>query len=280
MAVSVCPSSYLILPLLTTSTGLFLVDGIISLPIALSGYILMPDTPETTRAIYFTAEDKAMAMKRMRLEGRKGKEPYTRAKFRKIFRSWHIYALPLLYIFFNNGNIGVAPTFSQFLKASTNPKYEVWQINVYPTTTGAVQVVTTLAFAWTSDSILQGARWPAFIFGACMNLICALSLAIWDIPVGWKWACFILGGAGYGLSGMAFAWAHEICADDNEERALVTGTMNEMAYVVQAWLPLLVWKQTDAPKYRKGFITVMVLAVCMMATAMVTRWLHLREIEQ
>lgn len=53
-----------------------------------------------------------------------------------------------------------------------------------------------------------------------------------------------------------------------------TGSMNEMAYVVQAWLPLLVWKQTDAPEYRKGYVTVTCLAVLMMATAMLTRWLH------
>lgn len=45
-----------------------------------------------------------------------------------------------------------------------------------------------------------------------------------------------------GLSGLCFAWAHEVCAEDNEERALVTATMNEMAYVIQAWLPLVMWQ--------------------------------------
>lgn len=56
-----------------------------------------------------------------------------------------------------------------------------------------------------------------------MNVLCYVSLAVWDISTHWKWACFILAGFGYGLSGMAFAWAHEICSDDREERALVTG---------------------------------------------------------
>ncbi|KAF2171450.1 hypothetical protein M409DRAFT_18567 [Zasmidium cellare ATCC 36951] len=257
---------------------LFLVDGIISLPIALSGYLMLPDEPENTRALYLTAEERAFGRKRMEKEGRKGKQPYTRAKFWKIFSSWHIYVLTLLYITFNNGNNASAPAFSQFLKASTTPKYEIWQINVYPTTTFAVQIVTTLAYAWTSDTVFRGARWPGFIVGGCMNVLCCVSLAVWDIPIGWKWACFILAGFGYGLSGLAFAWAHEICSDDREERALVTGSMNEIAYVVQAWLPLLVWKQTDAPEYQKGYITVSCLAVLMMGTAMLTRWLHQRQI--
>jgi len=215
------------------------------------GYFLLPDMPENTRAFYFTAEERTFAKKRMELEGRKGREPYTRAKFAKIFRSWHIYVLTLLYIFFNNGNSGAAPVFAQYLKKDKLHKYPVWQINVYPTTTYAVQIVTTLAYAWSSDSFLKGARWPPMIFGGVMNIICYASLAVWDIPTGWRWACYIMMGAGFGLSGLCFAWAHEICADDNEERAIVTATMNEMAYVCQAWLPLIVWQTTSAPEYQK-----------------------------
>ena len=59
-------------------------DGVISLPVALLGYVFLPDMPETTRAWYFSAEEKAFAVKRMQLEGRKGKQPYTRAKFKKV----------------------------------------------------------------------------------------------------------------------------------------------------------------------------------------------------
>jgi hypothetical protein len=60
------------------------VDGIISLPVAILGFIFLPDMPENTRAWYFSPEEKAFAVKRMQLEGRKGREPYTRAKFKKV----------------------------------------------------------------------------------------------------------------------------------------------------------------------------------------------------
>ncbi|KAK5729755.1 hypothetical protein LTR17_011721 [Elasticomyces elasticus] len=256
---------------------LFVIDGVISLPIALSGYFFLPDTPETCRAMYLTPEERDFGRKRMELEGRKGRAPYTRAKIARIFSSWHIYLLTLLYICFNNGNSGASPAFAQFLRHSKDPKYAIWQINVYPTTTSAVQVVTTLAYAWTSDSIFKGARWPPIIIGGVLNIFCYISLAIWDIPSGFKWFCLILMGSGFGLSGLCFAWAHEICSDDNEERALVTGTMNELAYVFQAWLPLLVWQQVDAPEYQKGYITVTCLSALMIATALVIRPLHKRE---
>jgi hypothetical protein len=54
--------------------------------------------------------------------------------------------------------------------------------------------------------------------------------------------------------------------------------MNEMAYVLQAWLPLLVWKQVEAPQYRKGFITVTFLSAALIATALIIRLLHAREV--
>jgi ACS family pantothenate transporter-like MFS transporter len=184
---------------------LFIVDGVISLPIALAGYFVLPDVPEISKPFYLTKEEVAFAVKRMEREGRQKRQPYSRSKIRKIFTSWRIYALVPLYVFFNNGGIGAAPVFAQYLKASKHPKYTVKQINVYPTITNGVQVVSTLMYAWISDGVLKGARWPPIVFGGFMNIICAVSLAIWDIPVKWKWACFALAGMGGGLSGLCMA---------------------------------------------------------------------------
>lgn len=241
--------------MLIARQGLFIIDGVISLPIAISGYFLVPDMPDNSRALYLTPEERAFGKKRMELEGRKGRQPFTKARVFSFFKRWHIWLLTLLYICFNNGNNGAQPAMSQWLKASTDPKYTIYQINVYPTGQYAVQVVSTLAYAWLSDTVCRGARWPPMIFVGCMNILTYSSLAAWDIPRGYKWACFYFAGFSGGISGLCFAWAHEICSDDTEERALVTGTMNEMAYDIQTWLPLLVWQQVDAPQYRKGYIT-------------------------
>ncbi|KAK3956940.1 major facilitator superfamily domain-containing protein [Pseudoneurospora amorphoporcata] len=94
---------------------LFIIDTVISLPIAISGFFLMPDLPEITKAWYFSADEIALAKERMRLEGRATRASYTKAKFKKIFSSWHIYLLTALYIFFNNGN-----------GASGQPAFQLW----------------------------------------------------------------------------------------------------------------------------------------------------------
>lgn len=56
--------------------------------------------------------------------------------------------------------------------------------------------------------------------------------------------------------------------------------MNEMAYVIQAWLPLIVWQQVEAPEYRKGFITVTFLSASLIVTALTIRVLYAREVSK
>ncbi|ROV88755.1 hypothetical protein VMCG_10058 [Cytospora schulzeri] len=257
---------------------LFIINTVISLPIAMAGYFMFPDVPEICRAWYLSKEEIALAQKRVELEGRAPRGKYTKAKFKKIFTSWRIYLLTLLYILFNNGNdYGSQPAFALWLKSE---HYSTSAVNTYPTLTPVVQIVTTIIYAWVSDTICKGARWPPIIYSACNNLVVYISLTIWFIPTGWKWACYILQGSGAGISGLLFAWAHEICADDNEERALVVGTMNEFAYVVQAWLPLIIWQEVDAPRFHKGMMTMIFIAVALICTSLTVRHLHHRDVAQ
>ncbi|KAI0405268.1 MFS general substrate transporter [Xylaria palmicola] len=257
---------------------LFIINTVISLPIAITGFFIYPDTPEITRAWWLTKEDVAMANKRMELEGRAKRGKYTKAKFRKIFSSWHIYALTLLYIFFNNGaGYGGQPAFSLWLKSEG---YDIRAINLYPTLSGLVTIVATYVYAWGSDGFLKGARWPPIVFAGVVNIFTNISLAVWDIPVGLKWASFFLGTVTGGLSGIIYAWCSEICSDDNEERAFVAAFMNDLSYIVQVWLPLIVWQQVESPKYHKGFVTTVFISAGMIVMAFVIRFLYNREISR
>ncbi|KAL2132717.1 hypothetical protein VTI74DRAFT_3455 [Chaetomium olivicolor] len=254
---------------------LFIINFVISMPVALANFILNPDLPENSRAWWLSKEDVELARERMSLEERATRTPYTRQKFKKIFSSWHIYVLTLTYVLYNNnGNYGGQPGFQLWLKSEG---YSVAAVNTYPTIALALSVVFALVFGWTSDSLWRGARWPPIIMAGTANLIINASLAAWDIPLGWKWTCYILGGLPNGLGALLMAWANEVCGSDNEERAFVVATMNTMGSAVQAWLPLLIWKQVDAPRYHKGFMTMIFIAIALMASTMLTRFLQKRE---
>lgn len=83
---------------------LFVIDGIITIPLALAGFLFFPNMPSGAKTWWINEEEHTISIKRMEAIGRAGKQPWTRAKARKILTSWHTYLLrtSLLY----------APTYS------------------------------------------------------------------------------------------------------------------------------------------------------------------------
>jgi len=94
---------------------------------------------------------------------------------------------------------------------------------------GLTMILNLFYLPTKSDTIFKGSRWPPMVFGgvrlsgflSCwgelelifflcryqiINIVCYVSLAIWDIPINWKWGCFILAGASYGLGGLCMAY--------------------------------------------------------------------------
>lgn len=110
--------------------------------------------------------------------------------------------------------------------------------------------------------------------------MCFASLWYWNIPTAWRWACYSLSGIGASVAGIAMSWAHEICTADNEERAIVTGSMNQLAYVFQIWVPLLAWQQVDQPRYSKGFALITILNVCLAGFTVLTLYFHKRDLSR
>src|SRR5205085_1322267 len=84
-----------------------------------------------------------------------------------------------LFIINTNGvSYGGQPAFALWLKSEG---YSVAAVNSFPTIASAIGVVFTLLYAWTSDSLFRGARWPAMVFAGCFNIVTNSSLAVWYI---------------------------------------------------------------------------------------------------
>ncbi|KAF9875071.1 major facilitator superfamily transporter [Colletotrichum karsti] len=229
---------------------LFIMDGIISLPICLAGYFLIPDLPENTRAFYLNEKEREMARNRMNAVGRAPRTKLGRSAFKRIFGRWHVYYLTILYIIFINlGPSSSVNPFSLWLKSRGE---SVEKINIIPTAASAIQLVLTVSFAIISDAIRH--RASIMSISTFLGGFAALLLAIWNIPVGLKWFAFLLQRASVPYGPLSMSWANEICGSDAEERAIVIGIMNSLGYAFNAWVPLLTYPQVDAPKFRKGFI--------------------------
>jgi MFS family permease len=73
---------------------LFIIDGIITVPLALAGFIFFPNLPQSGEKTWWIsdAEDE-LSVRRMKAIGRAGKEPWSKKKAKRILLSWHTYLL-------------------------------------------------------------------------------------------------------------------------------------------------------------------------------------------
>lgn len=73
---------------------LFIIDGIITLPLAVLGYVFFPNLPQDGKKTgWVTDRERIISVQKMDAVGRAGKQPWTRGKVRSILFSWHTWLL-------------------------------------------------------------------------------------------------------------------------------------------------------------------------------------------
>ncbi|KAG6336338.1 hypothetical protein ID866_2733 [Astraeus odoratus] len=101
--------------------------------------------------------------------------------------------------------------------------YSIEQVDYYPSGVAAFGIASTLVCAtWTDYTRI---RWPVLVYMSCCCTIAAICILVWDSPTPLKFFAYYLAGASYSGQATTFAWANQICADDNQERAIVLASM-------------------------------------------------------
>ncbi|GKZ28969.1 hypothetical protein AbraIFM66950_002216 [Aspergillus brasiliensis] len=284
---------------------LFIIDGIITLPLALAGYIFFPNLPQNDKKTWWiTNEEHTLSVNRMRAIGRAGKEPWSMAKLKRILSSWHTYLLPMIYIVWNNGYPQVAMGY--WLKSfNTDPppvpgkSYSVADINNLPLVTTGISIVVCFAWGLLSDGPCRGSRWPFIYIGAVITLIMCVLLRQMPLytNIPGRMAVYWLSNVGVGAGPLILSWINEICSADTEKRALIVAMANDLAYVVQAVVslhpmimpteenphidseqaPNFVWKTTDFPAAKKGYLWAIILQVLLILVTATVQFLLWRD---
>ncbi|KAI0177921.1 allantoate permease [Pestalotiopsis sp. NC0098] len=264
---------------------LFIVDGIITLPLAVAGFIFFPNLPQGGKKTWWTTEEEhLLSVKRMQAVGRAGKQPWTREKVKKILLSWQTYLLPLLYIVWNNGFLQAGMGY--WLKSfNTTPApvpgttYSISDINQLPNVTTGIFIVVALIWGWLSDGPCRGARWPFIYAGAVITIV--FSALLRQMPlytnIHGRTVVYWLSNIGLGAGPLILSWINEICSADSEMRSLLIAMANDLAYVVQAVAPNFVWKTTDFPAAIKGYTWSIVLNVLLIIVTLAIQILLRRD---
>uniref|UniRef100_A0A8H8CL24 MFS general substrate transporter n=1 Tax=Psilocybe cubensis TaxID=181762 RepID=A0A8H8CL24_PSICU len=256
---------------------LFIIDGIITLPIALYGFLVFPDLPRTTKAFYLSEEERVLAYERLEQVGKLEQaqsRPLSWNILRRVLGRWRWYACSLLFaVSGETESFGSNNLMGQWLKAIGG--YTVEQIDFYPSGSTAFAIASTLVCAtWTDHTQV---RWPVLVYMSIACIISAICILVWSSPTGLKFFAYYLAGASYAGQATTFAWANQICADDDQERAVVLASMNMWNNAVNAWWSIVFYPATDAPKFRKGMIAMICVALATLGITWLVYALERRE---
>ncbi|KAI0015354.1 MFS general substrate transporter [Xylariomycetidae sp. FL0641] len=252
---------------------LFIIDGLITVPVALYGFIFFPDTPASTTAFYLTPAEKSLAVSR--IPPAVDRSPLSLRFLRRTLTSRLFWGFVGLWIlagetesFSSNGLLAL------YLKAHPSRAYTVAQLNNYPTGVPAVGIAATLFWATLTD-FLGGRRWLVGYFVGAVGVATAAMVlgaraadpaARDPATTATVLAAYYWAGTVYACQATFFAWANDALRYEEQMfRAVTLAGMNLGSNAVNAWWLLIFYGASMAPWFVRGMWAMIAVSIAMAA---------------
>ncbi|KAK2063364.1 MFS general substrate transporter [Colletotrichum caudatum] len=263
---------------------LFVIDGLLTVPVAAYGFLCFPDTPHTTTAFYFTEEEKALARARVPGVQERSSPPLTLRFARKVLASWYWWGFVVLWVI-----AGETESFSTnallalYMKGHPARAYTVAQLNNYPTGVAAVGIASTLFWAALTD-ILGGRRHlVAYFIGATGVATSAMVLAAARHPASAASTAVVFGayywaGAVYACQATFFAWCNDAMRHEEAVfRGVVLAGMNLGSNAVNSWWSIVFYGASMAPWFTRGMWAMIACSIALIVWTIGLTYLTRRE---
>ncbi|KAL1969770.1 hypothetical protein VTN77DRAFT_7279 [Rasamsonia byssochlamydoides] len=249
---------------------IFIIVSVMTLPVALFGWVFIPDLPAHRAAWYLTDEQKEHAATRL---GRTPKQSWDLTVFRRVFFSWQFYLLPLIFMLYSLCVQSLGNNVMQLWMASRG--YSLVQQNNYPTGVYATAIIGTVLYSVISDRL--GSRWECSI-AVGLTFVVGSAILVSNPPTdaGYFFAFYLLGTT-YAPQAIWYSWMADVTSHDEQLRAITTGFMNSFDFAFVTWWPLIFYPVTDAPNYRKGYIASLVTGALTLPFILLIAYLEKRD---
>lgn len=249
---------------------MFIIDAIITIPIAIMGFFFLPGTPKHCYSLFLTDEEIYIARKRLQdcniaIETTEGSTFFSKALWKDLLSSWKFHMFIVLNILGWNASNASSGSYILWLKSLGT--YSVSKVNTLSAVTPALGVI--YIFLTTTLSDKARSRWAAILFSQTFNFFGNVVLAVWDVPDGLKWFAFCIQYFGWAVSSVIYSWAADAMRHNPQQRAITVVSMNLIGQASTAVLSVLVWKTSEAPRFHKGFSFTAAVAVSMIVWATV-----------
>ncbi|KAJ5907574.1 hypothetical protein N7495_000256 [Penicillium taxi] len=254
---------------------MFIICTIITIPIAIAGFFLLPGTPEKPNRLILKEKDIQLAKSRLeRTSHSVQEEVLTWRTFLKIGRNWKFWAFLWLNIFFWNGSIN-SSSGGYLLWLKSLKRYSTSRLNELSAISPGLGIFYVLLICFASDLYL-GPAW-AITAAHVWNSIGCIILIIWDVPESAIWFAFLTTYSAVAMSSVLYGWINTQLRASSVERAVTLVIVNMVAQSTTVWTPLLVFKTVEGPRFTKGYSFVLANAICLIALAHVIQHYVSRE---
>ncbi|KAJ5666905.1 hypothetical protein N7462_011314, partial [Penicillium macrosclerotiorum] len=254
---------------------MYIICAIITIPIAILGYFILPGTPDKPNRFILKDKDVQLAKTRLeRAEHSVKEDPVTWRTMLKVGRNWRFWALLWLNIFFWNGSTNTSAG-GYLLWLKSLERYSTSRLNELASISPGLGIFYTLFVCFASD-LLLGPAW-AITAAHVWNIIGVTILVIWDVPESALWFAFFTTYSAVAMSSVLYGWINSQLRASPVERALTLVTVNMIAQSTTAWTPLLVFKTVEGPRFTKGYSFVLGNAICLIALAHVVQFFISRK---
>lgn len=234
---------------------MFLLDGVITLPVAIWGLYCIPGTPQNCHSLFLSDDEILLARRRLKAANIKlpSKKPppfWNWKLWKKILTSWQIYVLMILDgLFWNCSGPSKNAGFPLWLKSLN--RYNKPKLNRLTSIPSALAVPFTLMVCFSAD-IMQS-RSIAIIWGTIIAFISNLILAIWDVTEKSKWFAFYVSYFSITISSVIYGWLNDIMRFDAQQRSIVLCWVNMFANQSTTWMVLITFPTSEGPRFKKGY---------------------------
>ncbi|KDN63282.1 putative pantothenate transporter liz1 [Colletotrichum sublineola] len=169
---------------------LFIMDSIISMPIAFWGFFGLPDLPHNTKAFYWTPEHIKYGIERIENFGQKAQQKLSWKEAKRIYLGWEIWVFVIPYTMVAACHSATS-YFNLWLKAAG---YSVVDANIYPTGGSALNIVATVTWGIIADH--TGQNYLMIVIVQALMMLSNILLSVWYIPKGALMFAYYLSYAG------------------------------------------------------------------------------------
>ncbi|RDW78826.1 putative MFS transporter Seo1 [Aspergillus mulundensis] len=253
---------------------MYIICAIITIPIGVLGYFILPGTPDKPNRLVINEKDIQLSKARLSRAGHTFQGKFTLRSLTNVLQNWKFWALLLLDIFFWNGSINTSAG-GYLLWLKSLKRYSTSRLNELGAISPALGMFYTLFICFASDLVL-GPAW-AITVAHVWNIIGLVILVTWDVPESALWFAFITTYSAVSMSSVLYGWVNEQLRYSPVERSITLVILNTVAQSTTAWTPLLVFKTVEGPRFKKGYSFVLGNAICLIALAHVIRYFIARQ---